>query len=92
MGRICDFWGLSGSHDAALSVVAARDANSSTGESTPSSVDLRKAEIRRPCITRILVSQARIHNRSGKVGFGFSWWSILWNPNEEHSEALLLCF
>ena len=47
----CDFWGLSDSNDAALSVVAARDANSSTRESTPSSVDPREGAIRRWCIT-----------------------------------------
>ena len=47
----CDFWGLSGSHDAALSVNFGHDSIVTTGNPTPKSVDPRKGEIRRPCIT-----------------------------------------
>ena len=45
----CDFWGLSGSHDAALSVVSEQDPILVTHNPTPSSVDPREGEIRRPC-------------------------------------------
>ena len=46
MGVSCDFWGLSGSHDAALSVVRGHDSILTTGNPTPKSVDPSEGEIR----------------------------------------------
>ena len=51
MGVSCDFWGLSDSNDAALSVVSVQDRVFDTHKSTPMFVDPREGETRRPCIT-----------------------------------------
>ena len=46
-----DFWGLSGSNDAALSVLGADELFVGTGKPTPSSSDPKEGEIRPPPVT-----------------------------------------
>ena len=60
-----DFWGLSGSNDAVLSVLGAIRLPDGTGKPTPSSVDPREGEIRTPGATSL--SAAKYHGSGLQV-------------------------